>query len=307
MRILVLSDLHGMVPKIGSVIKNEKPEIIVLSGDIVQTLDFPSLVYSYVIKGGSRKEYIHYLKTKFLDRYTQLQILSAKSIIRQLTVHEIPILAIPGNVETPGVREWMKIQSDINPYFIWLQEKSLVIDDIQFFGFGFVTDSSNSKRARSFGEIAPLPAYKKLNKLSRQVIDDMGSKILISHSPPYLTKLDYVPTKKIHVGSKPIRYFIENAEIDVVICGHIHESRGIHREKKWWGINSGAAIEGSISLIDTSKTTVKWIRDFRSKFSLTSLIYKVRSKLRYDEPFKNKLNYRLLKDPSRIPSTKNSG
>lgn len=257
--------------------------MIVLPGDIPTTVDLPVIVYSYLIERGGRSEYVKNVQSRFLQRTTRLQIIFARKFFDFLLNFDVPVVAIPGNVETPEFREWIKTYSEIKPNLIWLQEKSIMIDDLQLLGFGWVTDSSGEKRAKSFGEIHPLTAYRKLSGLGKQIRDDANTRILISHSPPYGTSLDYIPSKKIHAGSKPISYFMENAGIEGVICGHIHESRGLYYSPNgWWGLNPGATVEDSACIIDLENRRIKWLRNIVSNASPLSFLYRYRQRLRYN-------------------------
>jgi uncharacterized protein len=76
-------------------------------------------------------------------------------------------------------------------------------------------------------------------------------KICISHAPPYGTRVDIVHSG-FHAGSTAIRDFIEEVQPDLVICGHIHESRGKDKIENSIIINCGAAKEGNYGLIEIS-------------------------------------------------------
>lgn len=49
--------------------------------------------------------------------------------------------------------------------------------------------------------------------------------ILISHAPPWNTKVDRLANGR-HVGSAAVRAFIETCQPDLCITGHIHEAKG---------------------------------------------------------------------------------
>ena len=49
--------------------------------------------------------------------------------------------------------------------------------------------------------------------------------ILVTHAPPYKTKLDYIYGS--HRGCKSTRDFIDRARPLLVICGHFHETAGM--------------------------------------------------------------------------------
>lgn len=55
---------------------------------------------------------------------------------------------------------------------------------------------------------------------------EKGDKIvLVTHAPPYGTKLDIVPGCG-HVGNKDYVDFIKNNNVILAVCGHIHEGFG---------------------------------------------------------------------------------
>jgi Icc-related predicted phosphoesterase len=79
-----------------------------------------------------------------------------------------------------------------------------------------------------------------------------AKKILISHAPPYGSRLDIIHAG-IHVGSTAVRDFIEERKPDAVACGHIHEGRGSDRMGTTVIINCGAAYNGYYGLITTAE------------------------------------------------------
>ena len=50
--------------------------------------------------------------------------------------------------------------------------------------------------------------------------------LLLSHAPPFGTALDRLNTGR-HAGSTAVRAFIEAEQPSLVVCGHIHEARGM--------------------------------------------------------------------------------
>ena len=59
-------------------------------------------------------------------------------------------------------------------------------------------------------------------------IDGAAVHVVLSHVPPHGGKLDRTHLFQ-HVGSTAIRAFIDERQPDLVLCGHIHESRGVER------------------------------------------------------------------------------
>jgi Icc-related predicted phosphoesterase len=74
-------------------------------------------------------------------------------------------------------------------------------------------------------------------------------KVFVPHAPPYNTKLDKILLGK-HVGSSAVRTFVEEKQPDVLVCGHIHESRGLDSLGKTRLVNCGAAGRGFYASIE---------------------------------------------------------
>ncbi len=68
------------------------------------------------------------------------------------------------------------------------------------------------------------PDFYKISKKFRKIIKKNKDKkiILITHAPPYKTKLDLVVGS--HCGNKTIRNFIVKNKVDLHISGHLHEN-----------------------------------------------------------------------------------
>jgi Icc-related predicted phosphoesterase len=75
--------------------------------------------------------------------------------------------------------------------------------------------------------------------------------VLLSHTPPRGTKLDETRTGD-HVGSSSVREFIEFARPALVVCGHIHESRGIDRIGPATIVNCGPAYRGHYAVAEVN-------------------------------------------------------
>ncbi len=67
--------------------------------------------------------------------------------------------------------------------------------------------------------------------------------VAVIHTPPLNTALDRTMSGA-HVGSAGVRAFIEKAQPEVVICGHIHEAVGEERLGASHVLNPGLLAEG---------------------------------------------------------------
>ncbi len=74
-------------------------------------------------------------------------------------------------------------------------------------------------------------------------------RVLLSHSPPHGTSLDRTRHGD-HVGSTAVREFIDRRQPALVVCGHIHEARGIERLGDTQIVNCGPAYRGSYALAE---------------------------------------------------------
>lgn len=124
-----------------------------------------------------------------------------------------------------------------------LNARGVQVDDIGFFG---VSAAPYSKLHTPY-EISEEELSLRIQK-GYQMIKGASKKVFVPHAPPYGTKLDIIHSG-IHVGSTAVREFIEEKQPDVVICGHIHESRGIDSIDKSQIVNCGTASHGNYALI----------------------------------------------------------
>lgn len=136
------------------------------------------------------------------------------------------IIMVHGNHEDDATfRKLAKMFKNI----IFIHKHHSIQNNILFLGYGgggfAMTDREFEKISNS--------RFKKLirNNKNKKVI-------LITHAPPYKTRLDKL--MQGHCGSKSIRNFVEKNKIDLLICGHLHENFGKEdRVKKTKVINPG--------------------------------------------------------------------
>ena len=72
--------------------------------------------------------------------------------------------------------------------------------------------------------------------------------VFVPHAPPHNTSVDTLRSGD-HVGSKAVRTFIEHYHPTVVICGHIHEARGVDTIGTTKIVNCGLAMNGQYAII----------------------------------------------------------
>lgn len=161
---------------------------------------------------------------------------SAYEILDTLTSgnRDRPVFAVAGNGDNVEVRKVLEKRG------VDLHNKSANFDGVGFVGF-------SGPSSLQLGGLLVLnydPVGEKLKD-----IDKCDRKVVISHIPPANTKVDTLFTGH-HVGSDFLRDMIEEKQPDVVICGHIHEARGIDRIGKTVVVNPGAICESYAAMID---------------------------------------------------------
>jgi len=138
---------------------------------------------------------------------------------------KLPLLIIPGNHETAD--QLRKICKKTE-FAISLHRGLLKINNYIFLGYG---EGGFNKEDKDF---------ETLSKKFKKEIKKDSKTILITHAPPYKTRLDYLETTNSHHGNNSIRKFIEKAQPNLVICGHLHENKHkIDKIKKTIILNPG--------------------------------------------------------------------
>lgn len=133
-------------------------------------------------------------------------------IMRRLNKLNKKIIMIHGNHEDHSTfRKLSKFFKNI----IFIHKNYHIENDILFLGYG---GGGFSIVDKEFEKIAKT----KFKKIIRNNNDKKI--ILITHAPPYKTKLDKLVEG--HCGNKSIRHFAEKNKIDLLICGHLHENFG---------------------------------------------------------------------------------
>jgi len=74
-------------------------------------------------------------------------------------------------------------------------------------------------------------------------------RIFCPHAPPHGTACDRLANGQ-HVGSTVVRAFVEREQPDLVLCGHIHESRGVDAIGRSRIVNPGPVTAGHYAVVD---------------------------------------------------------
>jgi Icc-related predicted phosphoesterase len=161
----------------------------------------------------------------------------ALEVIKHLKQYGRPILAVAGNMDPPSFDELFEREN------VGLNGRGVTIGEVGFFG---VSGSPPTPMHTPYEISESLIAERA--RLGYQQILSARVKVFIPHAPPAKTSVDRILLGR-HVGSSAVREFIEHQKPDLVICGHIHEARGIDRIGPTQIVNCAAALNGSYALI----------------------------------------------------------
>ena len=156
------------------------------------------------------------------------------AILKYLSFEDIPTFFIPGNCDP---RELLNV--DIIRTCRNIHEKNVEMNNFVIVGFG----GSNITPFNTLIEFNENEIYDRL-KSSIDASDYRDKKlILVTHVPPYGTKLD-ITFMHQHVGSKSVKRIIEEYQPLLSIHGHIHEAQGYDYIGRTLIINPGPASRG---------------------------------------------------------------
>jgi Icc-related predicted phosphoesterase len=163
----------------------------------------------------------------------------AVELWRPLAPH---LLAVAGNMDSPA------IDARLVELGVSLDGRGVVIEDVGFAGV-------------SAAPLSPLHTPHELpdDEIGRQAerglatIRDARVRILCPHAPPHDTACDRLRSGE-HVGSAALRRVVDREQPDVVLCGHIHESRAIDELGPTSILNPGPVSAGHYALVDVDET-----------------------------------------------------
>lgn len=212
MNVLAISDIHSKKNEnLNNYIKENNIDLLIISGDLT---DFGPL--------------------DFVDEFI--------SEIRDLGVD---VLAIPGNCDPKGI-----CNAITDTDAVCLHNTIIDYNDLIIFGFG----GSNPTPFNTPGEFQDPHLYDALKELFAEyeyIANDKipKIKILLTHAPPINTDADKIDSGA-HVGSESLRKIIEEFDVDINLCGHVHEAKSIDKINDTVIVNPGMLKDNHACLIN---------------------------------------------------------
>lgn len=144
-----------------------------------------------------------------------------------------PVLAVPGNCDQKDIVSLLRSEG------VNLHENKIKLDGITFIGMG----GSNPTPFNTPFELSEDEIKKTLERLLKGV---NGPVVLISHAPPKGHQ-DTIPNG-VHVGSEAVAAMAPR--FNAIVCGHIHEARGISTIGHTIVVNPGVAFDGNAAVLE---------------------------------------------------------
>ncbi|HIH69294.1 metallophosphoesterase family protein [Methermicoccus shengliensis] len=146
-----------------------------------------------------------------------------------------PVLAVGGNCDPPEVHHTIERAGGV-----CVHATLHTLDDVVFMGVG----GSNPTPFSTPFELPEEKIGSILTSLMEKAEEMGGTRVLVSHAPPYGV-LDEVGGT--HVGSRAVAALL--GRVDAILCGHIHEARGIERVQGTLVVNPGPAFNAMAALV----------------------------------------------------------
>lgn len=161
----------------------------------------------------------------------------ALKLLGEMAAGDVKIVYVPGNFDVKSLPE--KGLKNLYP----AHGKCLNLNGVSLIGLGGAPKTpffSSFDWLESEAAEVLKTSYRSCGK---------GRLIVLSHAPPYETKVDETSTG-IHVGCKSLRCFIEKAQPNLVVCGHVHEARGVDVIGSTMIVNPGPGCRGFYAYIE---------------------------------------------------------
>ncbi len=162
-----------------------------------------------------------------------------------------PVVAVAGNMDPPG------LERSLLDLGVSLNGKGVLVGDAGFFG----VSACPATPFRTPYEIDEEEIARRAEAGWAEVAGARW-KVFVPHTPPRKTRLDRTFTG-LHAGSTAVRDFIERNHPDIVICGHIHEARGVDSIGDTQMVNCGPAAKGSYAILTINGTVRVECREWR--------------------------------------------
>ncbi len=176
---------------------------------------------------------------------------AAEFLVRRAQEHCPCVLAVAGNCDSQAIDE------RLTSLGVSLFGRGVMHQQAGFYGVSAMPPWTGTMYELSEDEIA------RALWAGREQLTQPPCEIVLSHTPPRDTLLDRTRRGE-HVGSQAVRQFIEQVQPALVLCGHIHESRGVDRIGATTIVNCGPAFAGQYAVAEVDAAVRVELREAAS-------------------------------------------
>lgn len=148
------------------------------------------------------------------------------------------LVAVAGNMDSPAIDERL-VELGVS-----LDGRGVVLGDVGLHGV-----SACGPTPLGTPHELPDEELGRRAETGHALVADCRVRLFFPHSPPYATACDRLRSGA-PVGSPYLRAFVERAQPTLVLCGHIHESRGEDTIGGSRIVNPGPAFAGHYAVAD---------------------------------------------------------
>lgn len=171
----------------------------------------------------------------------------AEKAVRVARASTTTVLGVTGNCDSP------RIEGRLVELGVSLHHRGVILDGVGLHGLSaipvwkpgmhqFTEDELAAALRRGYSQVAEATTH-----------------CVLAHVPPHGTSLDQVAAGR-HAGSTALREFVERTAPCLVICGHIHESRGVEQLGPTTVVNCGFGAGGSYALAHVDEVVTVELR-----------------------------------------------
>lgn len=170
----------------------------------------------------------------------------AQAIVTLCRQHTPEVLTVTGNCDDALIEKYMALDGHS------LTGAGRMVRDTGFFGVAAAQPFIGNTWEVEESQLAAWAAT------GHAAVADAPRKALISHPPPHgFVDMSY---NKTHGGSRAVRETLDRYRVDLLVCGHIHEARGVANYNGTTIVNCGPAWMGFYVEVDWDERPVVQLR-----------------------------------------------
>jgi len=265
MKILILGDLHGQMPRMHF----KGFDAVICTGDVCASDNiwkYFKVSYKQFLKNPvNYQSWYDIIGKSKAKRLVKKSLYAGRKVLMKLNALNVPLYIIPGNwdfADDGEKDEWNYLNKNYYKEYLIkglknihdCNGKNVIIKDGQFkytiVGYGLVNGPEllsyrNYKNISKTKLKKNVLRYKKtLSRYSKIFLKTKNPKILLSHNVPFNTQLDIIvnkdsPMNGYHYGSNLARDLIVRHKPLLCISGHMHEHYGTCKIGRTPVLNAG--------------------------------------------------------------------